>query len=205
MSAIALLRGCVGIPLVLLSGCHARTSDHPLAPLTAVAASSTSFTVPQDPVYEQAVGQFRRHDVSEALAGINTLLAKPQYAQNSTDRVFLLRQRAICRHAIDPHVSADDRSVSPPLASPPPVHPAPVPLTIAQADCGPRALVLVCAALHQPASLPALRSAAGTTAQGTTLAAVALATLAVVTPAGIQVGAMVMVFLAASQEGAEED
>ena len=166
MSAFTLfLRRYGGISLLLLGGCHARTADYPL-PLAHVASpSTTALTIQQDAIYKKAVVQFSHHDFPGALAGINVLLDKPQYAHNSTDHLFLLHQRAICRHAIDPRVSADDRPVSPPLV--PPAH---APLTIAQADCGPRALLLLCPQLGVHASLDTLRQAAGTTTKGTSMA-----------------------------------
>lgn len=162
MSAfLSILRRSAGIPLVLLAGCHAKTAErspaHAVAPFAALTAQ-------QDPVYKNAVVRFSRHDFPGALAGINALLDKPQYTRDSADHFFLLHQRAICRHAIDPRIAADDRP-----ATPPPAHPTPAPLIIAQADCGPRALLLLCPQLGVHASLDTLRQKAGTTAKGTTM------------------------------------
>ena len=164
------LRRCVGIPLVLLSGCHARTPDRQLPSSPAAVAPSTSFTVQQDAVYKKAVVQYSHHDFSAALADINVLLAKPQYAHNSTDHLFLLHQKAICCHAIDPRIAVDDRSISPT-----PTFPIHAPLTIAQADCGPRALLLLCPQFGLHTNLDTLRQRAGTTAKGTTMAGLARA------------------------------
>ena len=166
-----LLRRSVGLSLVLLAGCHAKTAERsPTQSPAHAAAPSTASTVQQDPVYKNAVVRFSRYDYSGALTGINALLGESQYAHNSADHSFLLHQRAICRHAIDPRVAADDR-----LLSPPPVHPVSVPLTIAQADCGPRALLLLCPQFGVHASLDTLRQRAGTTTKGTTMAGLSTA------------------------------
>ncbi len=148
----------------------------PLSPVTA-------FTVQQDSVYKKAVEQFSSRDFSAALASINALLGKPQYARSSADRAFLLHQQAICRHAIDPRVTIDD-----PPASSPANLPAHAPLSAAQADCGPRALLLLCPQFGVHTSLDTLRQKAGTTPKGTTMAGLSRAASAVgLLAKGIQV------------------
>lgn len=93
------------------------------------------------------------------------------------DRAFCREQQAICLR--------DANLPVPPIASTPfvpasvvtvPIASAASPmrsLTPMQADCGPRALRLVCERLGVQASLPALRQMAGTTAQGTSMAGLA--------------------------------
>ena len=165
--------------ILALTGCHP-----PVTPSgNQTSSSQTSLTVQQDPIYKSAVAQFSRHDFPDALASINVLLSKSQYSQNSTDHAFLLHQQAICRHAIDPHISADLAPISrPPFL---PVH---VPLTIAQADCGPRALLLLCPQFGVHTNLASLRQMAGTTPKGTTMAGLAhAATLLGLKAKGIQV------------------
>lgn len=166
MSAYTLsLRLCGCLSLVLLGGCHARTANPPLPQARTALTSSTPFTVQQDAAYKTAVVQYSRRDFSRALGGINALLAEPQYAHSPADHTFLLHQRAICRHAIDPRVPATES-----LASPPPVRFTHVPLTVAQADCGPRALLLLCPQFGVHSDLNTLRQKAGTTIKGTTMA-----------------------------------
>ena len=152
------------LPLaVLLAGCHVQPAAHPTS-LRTSAAAPASPDVQQDAAYKTAVAQFGKHDYSATLISINGLIAKPQYAQNPAAHAFLLHQQAICRHAIDPHLAADL-----PPASPAPLLPAHVPLTAAQADCGPRALLLLCPQFGVHADLDTLRRQAGTTPKGTTM------------------------------------
>jgi hypothetical protein len=126
-------------------------------------AAVSAPTVQNLPAYRQAAALYAKHDVKDALAQIDALLAAPNLT--AADRAFLVRQRGIC--------------VGGPLSPPPPL---PLSagkggagvarrrvLTPEQADCGPRALLLVCRQMHVAASLAGLRKAAGTTGNGTTL------------------------------------
>ncbi len=169
----------VACSVLALTGCHS-----PSLPSTNQTASSQiSLTVQQDPAYKSAVGQFSKHDFSEALANIDALLDKPQYVHNPTDYAFLLHQQAICRHAINPHVPTDAASISLPVP-----RLVPVPLTAAQADCGPRALLLLCPQFGVHTTLASLRQMAGTTPKGTTMAGLAhAATLLGLKAKGVQV------------------
>ena len=132
-------------------------------------ASVNGLPVQQSPVYKAAVGQYQRHEYAAALAGIDGLLREPQYRQRPADNAFLLRQQAICRHAVDPRVSAS--APAPAL----PAIPRPAPRLASDADCGPRALLLLCPQLGVRTTLDALRRQAGTTARGTTMSGLAAA------------------------------
>lgn len=161
MRVFAFRVSAAAVCALALAGCHSQALRLSAAPQT---SSQTHLGVQSDAVYQQAVGQFSRHDFKDALAGINSLLAKPQFAQNPADHSFLLHQQAICRHAIDPHIPAD----LPPTSSASAI-PAHVPLTAAQADCGPRALLLLCPQFGVHANLDTLRRQAGTSPKGTTM------------------------------------
>lgn len=118
-------------------------------------------SIVQSAAYQSAAADFTNHRVAAALAKVETLLGRSDLSE--TDRAFLLHQQAICRATLSgkPMVAA-----AAPVAAP--VRAAA--LTAAQADCGPRALLIACQEMHVPASLPALRQAAGTTGDGTNLA-----------------------------------
>ena len=163
---------CAGLALIslpsLLVGCHRQN-----APPTVDAQATRSpdvVPVQQSPLYRAAVRQFARHDYPAALAGVNALLRQPQYQRRPADLDFLRQQQAICRHALDPHAAA----VPAPAASPAAVSPV-TPHPVSQADCGPRALLLLCPQLGVHTSLDTLRKRAGTTAAGTSLAGLAQA------------------------------
>ncbi len=133
-----------------------------------------SVPVQQSAQYRAAVALYARHDYPAALAGVNSLLQQPQYQQRPADLDFLRQQQAICRHALAPHVAAVPVRFTSPVTVP-----APAPRPISQADCGPRALLLLCPQLGVRTSLDALRKQAGTTAAGTSLAGLAKAAQAV--------------------------
>jgi len=157
----------------LLVGCHLQHSS-PAAnraklQVGSAGASSVGLPVQQSPQYQAAVRQFGRHDYPAALTGINHLLQQPQYRQRTADNAFLLRQRAICRHAIDPSVTASFSSLTASAV------PHPTPRLASQADCGPRALLLLCPQLGVRTTLDAIRRQAGTTGKGTSMKGLAQA------------------------------
>ena len=131
----------------LLAGgwlCAQKTPSPPASASVAVFASSR-VTANQDPVYETARVRYGQHDYAGAIAAIDTLLADP--SRSAADRVFLRRQRDICREA----KSGIKTSAPVPSAS------VPNPAAVASpADCGPRALLLVCREAKPYIPLPTL-------------------------------------------------
>lgn len=102
-----------------------------------------------------------------ALSLLNSLQSVPPYRDNPAAQAFLERQRALCRQALSGKPA--------PPSSPPASLPSPV-VSVASADCGPRALLLVCREMGVTAvDLETLRKAAGTKASGTNLAGLARA------------------------------
>ena len=126
--------------------------------------------VQQSPQYRAAVRLFAHHDYPAALAGVDALLQQPQYQNRPADLDFLRQQQAICRHAVDPHAMPPRLAASASFS-----RPAAAPRLAAQADCGPRALLLLCPQLGVRTTLSTLRQRAGTTAAGTSLAGLAQA------------------------------
>jgi len=136
---------------------------HGNAPVGPAALSGTSLAQ-TNPTYRKASACYARHDFWGALALVRTLSSQPPIRQDAAARAFVEQQARICRHALDPRVSLNAAKPLPP----PPALPR-------RADCGPRALLLVCHKAGVQASLPELTREAGTTAQGTTLAGLAQA------------------------------
>ena len=149
----------------LLAGCQPHPTQHTLrsttvSTQTSFASSTSVFDLQQSNQYRQATAQFAQKDYAAALNNIESLLRQPRYAHNPTVHSFLLKQAVLCRHAIDPHAAA---------AIPIETVASDVPRHFAQADCGPRALLLLCPRLGVKTDINTLRRAAGTTGQGTTL------------------------------------
>lgn len=152
--------------LLSLTGCTSSLSHPPLHGSPAESAAlNGALLVQTSPVYQHALDRYARHDYQGAFALIQTLSAQPQISRDAAARAFLGQQARICRHALDPRVS-----LNPVLDTP---HPAAV--TARRADCGPRALLLVCKHEGVQANLTALTREAGTTARGTTMAGMAQA------------------------------
>jgi len=141
-----------------LSGCHARRAA-PATPLTSArsltAPSSAIAQVQSSPLYRQARQECTKHEYRHAASLLETLAQTPGLAPEAV--TFVQHQRAIC---------LQDAGVAKP--SVPTTASAPVPAP-ADADCGPRALLLLCQHLGVKTSLETLRQSAGTTAQGTTM------------------------------------
>lgn len=155
--------------LLLLCGCHPRNAPSPAVDARAPATADRS--VQGSPEYQAAAQAYAHHDFRQAATLIDALLAQPPYRQSPSDRDFLLYQRSLCRHALDPRLPVK-----------PPAHAArrsPALLSktssAVPADCGPRALRLACEGMGVHARLEDLRREAGTTRMGTTLAGLARA------------------------------
>ncbi len=146
-----------------LSGCHAR----PVAPATPLTparsltgAPATVAQVQSTPLYQQARQDCAKHDFKQAADLLQTLVRTPGLAPEAV--AFVQQQRALCLK--DAGVSM---SSIPTIASLPARLPS---LTASDADCGPRALLLVCQQIGIKTNLETLRKTAGTTSQGTNLA-----------------------------------
>ena len=142
-----------------LGGCQARPAA-PASPLTSARSlsglSPAVARLQASPLYQQARQDCKRHDYLHAAEVLKTLAAAPGLAADAV--AFCNTQRDLCLKDAGLPVAA-----SPVVAS----LPARAPL---DADCGPRALLLVCQKLGVKTSLETLRKTAGTNAQGTTLA-----------------------------------
>jgi len=154
-------------------GCNKNTPDLPAAP------SSRTTATPVFPLaYVQSLPLY--HEAQQACSHKQFLHAADLLARLAADtslsareRVFCQEQRAICLQdaglpAPPVHVTA----ASMPVAAS--VVPSPA-LTPEQANCGPRALLLLCQRFGIRTSLPALQRAAGTTGEGTNLEGLAKA------------------------------
>ncbi len=173
--------------LLLLDGCHA---VH-LSSVTATAVSSVSSTsaisrIHSDPLYRQAEACCRQHRYLQAAHLLQRLANQPGLSLEAVD--FVRRQRNIClRDAGQKVFTTEDteeyRGKTLSLSS------AVRAVAPAEADCGPRALRLVCQQFGIEVSLSKLRQLAGTTAQGTSMAGLATAAKAVGMKAeGVQTG-----------------
>jgi hypothetical protein len=119
--------------------------------------------------YREAKVRFARKDYRGALVQVDALLAQEDLTDEA--RAYLTRQRRICQDAlagkpVGPRTvsTATDSARGAKAATAKCVRPA------SDADCGPRALLLVCQKLNIPATRESLRAAAGTSANGTSLA-----------------------------------
>ena len=139
-----------------------------LPPVAASARTARGAPVSQSAAYQAATASYRKGDIAGAMARIDAL--SRDTALTEPDRAFLHHQRAICRAAL---TGGKPAAPAPPTDAPPVSTPPPA------ADCGPRALLVVCDQLHVPASLPRLRALAGTNRDGTTLAGLVKAARAV--------------------------
>jgi hypothetical protein len=178
------LRSCCGllVPVLLTCGCAPKPSapDSPAHFVRATAAISgltaadsraqTIATVQAMPLYRQAQQSCLQKDYAGAAHLLQHLSANPQLS--APQQQFILQQRNIC---------LKDAGLPVPRLAPlrsqvrARAKIQPTPLTAEQADCGPRALLLVCNRLSIKTSLPQLRQQAGTTGQGTSMAGLARA------------------------------
>lgn len=143
------------LSLASLSGCAGRVAGHErrtAPPLDAASIRGSS-------EYQAAERAFHKADRRGALVQIDALLRRPGLTGDA--RTFLERQRDIC---LAPNAG---RTAAPA----PSAAPTPRPRTVADADCGPRALLAVCRETGAACpSLSELRRLAGTTPSGTSLA-----------------------------------
>ncbi len=156
--------GILALASLFLTGCGVPSATLPRhSGSPSVAALSGPSLVQTSPTYRKASACYARHDYHGALTLVRALAAQPPISRDAAACAFLEQQERICRHALDPHVSlsAQAPSIQPALPR--------------RADCGPRALLLVCEKAGVQASLPQLTREAGTTAKGTTLAGLAQA------------------------------
>jgi len=121
-------------------------------------ARPAGIAVQSSPTYQLAVADYKAKNFHDSLNLIDGLMHDPAY-QRADDQDFLVRQDAICRHALHLPVPVAVSAIKR-------VHPS----GPAQAqDCGPRALLLVCRQLKVRTTLQALTAAAGTSTNGTNL------------------------------------
>jgi hypothetical protein len=113
--------------------------------------------------YHAAKSLFSEKSFRSSETKIDALLTTPGLSASAQE--FLKYQKSLCENAINGKKPVIARIA-------PVVRPK---LTAAQADCGPRALFLVCEKMKTPANLDSLRKVAGTTGDGTSLAGLAKA------------------------------
>lgn len=157
---------------LLLSGCQHSSPLSPAVPVsqrTTVSSAPAAFSpahVQSLPLYRQAESACQRKQYAQAATLLSRLATDTTLS--AQERAFCREQQAICLRDAGLPVPAYVASTLP-AASPVTAAPA-HPLTPEQADCGPRALHLVCQRLGVSASVSDLRKAAGTTGEGTTMA-----------------------------------
>jgi hypothetical protein len=143
--------------VALATGCQA----HPPHNAPAVSVRTAAFVpsevgqVQSSSLYQQARQECKHGRYRQAADLLQTLARTPRLAPEAV--AFCNTQRQICLQDAGLPVAAPT-STSPPVRSP------------ANADCGPRALLIVCQHLGIKTNLQTLRTTAGTTAEGTTLA-----------------------------------
>lgn len=130
-------------------------------------SSHESLKVVGSTTYREARERFARKDYREALTLVNSLLAQKDLTEEA--RAYLTRQQRICQDALAGK-PVGPRALSTAVASSKVRQGKRSPRPASDADCGPRALLLVCEKLKIPATRESLRTAAGTSANGTTLA-----------------------------------
>ena len=186
----AFLSGCMHSPapvhVISVAAASARTTASSAARVISPEQAAMA-QVQTLPLYQQAEQACKAKRYSQAAALLLLLAARP--ALTAEEAAFVRQQRAICLHdaglpvrvaAASPGASASARRF--------PVSKAASTSTLADADCGPRALLLLCQRLGVKTDLQTLRQKAGTTTEGTSLAGLAAAAKAVGLKAeGVQV------------------
>jgi plasmid replication initiation protein len=119
-------------------------------------------------LYRQAIQACRRKDYREATRLLQQLAHSP--ALSSEQILFVQQQRNLCLR--DAGLPVPRLATAPATSTP--LH-ATRPLSPEEADCGPRALLLLCGQLGVNTTLERLRMLAGTTGKGTSLAGLAKA------------------------------
>jgi hypothetical protein len=110
--------------------------------------------------YRHAAALYEKHNFRAALVIVDTLLAKQNL--ETVDREYLLRQREICRQSLEGRDGGATQKGGLTILS----RPAKTPK---QANCGPRALKLICDRLHIRSTVEELTRSAGTSGYGTRL------------------------------------
>jgi len=142
--------------LLLLFGCslaHRPLASIAVTPALAQAPLTAVGHVQSLPVYHQAALACRHKQFREAARLLEDLVASPRLSEQ--EKAFCRQQRLICLK------DAGLLPKSTPLPS--------VPQPVRDADCGPRALALVCQRLGVSTSVEQLGQLAGTTAKGTSM------------------------------------
>ena len=179
-----LLTGCSrsGVPAAVVSAASVRaTASSPSGRLSPEQAAIAH--VQTLPLYQQAQAACKEQRYGQAATLLQQLTALSSLT--AAERAFVLQQRALCLKDAGLPVLAS--SISPSGAAPAPALSTAAP-SLTNADCGPRALLLLCHQLGVKTTLPFLRQKAGTTKTGTSLAGLATAAQAVGLKAeGVQV------------------
>ena len=191
---------CLPFALVLLAGCS-RSATPTHAPSVSVAlargtASPAVAAAPSDeqiaiahvhtyPLYQQAETACKAQRYRQAADLLLQLSALP--VLTADERAFVTQQQALCRKDAGlPAPSNASTTTSQPSVRT--IANASHPLSSADLNCGPRALLLVCQQLGIRTSVEELSKQAGTNAQGTSLEGLAIAAKAVGLKAeGVQV------------------
>ncbi len=114
------------------------------------------------PLYHQAEQAYRQHQFRRTIDLLDQLAAASE--MDTQAKAYYQRQRDLCLQACGQKPAA--------VAA---VPAAIAPAATTQADCGPRALSLVCQKLGDSTSVAQLRQLSGTTAKGTSMAGLAKA------------------------------
>lgn len=146
LAAVATMMGCRPQPPAV----------KPIVSIRSTAPVSGSVVrIQSTPLFRQAAQACKQHDYRHAAELLQALANTPDLPPDAI--AFVQQQRDICLK--DAGLLPTASAVASPAAHPP-----------ADADCGPRALLIACRKLGVKTDLEALRLAAGTTVQGTTLA-----------------------------------
>ena len=180
----ALLTGCsrFGVPATAVSAASVRaTASSPSGRLSP--EQSAIVQVQTLPLYQQAQTACKEKRYGQAAALLQQLAALSSLT--AAERAFVLQQRVLClKDACLPVLAS---SISPSGAAPAPAVSTAAPF-LANPDCGPRALLLLCNRLGVKTTLPFLRQKAETTTAGTSMAGLTKAAQAVRLKAeGVQV------------------
>ena len=177
---------------MLLPGCSRSIAPVPVVSAVSgrarAAASVTGSSSPEQravayvhslPLYQKAEQACKAKRYAQAAALLQRLGA--QVGLTAAEITFVQQQRALCLQdaGLPVPASLNASAAASPLTST---------LSLAEADCGPRALLLLCNRLGVKTTLSFLRQKAGTTPAGTSLAGLATAAKAVGLKAeGVQV------------------
>lgn len=161
------------ICLLIGAGCarptDTRTASSPrilgqqVSPRRTAASAAVCMRVQQTSMFRKAERLYAKHDKAGALAALARI--QPGADWTAAEREYLERQKRIVERR-------EVRGKGPAGVGQPPAR---GPRSPEQADCGPRALLIVCEKLGVGANLDELRRLAGTTGTGTTMEGLAKA------------------------------